>query len=160
MVETDRPAWIRTTIDGRVDGARVFAAGEKKTVLANRDIVLRAGDAGAVFVSLNGAERKALGPRGSVATRRFAADVPQAPGSLPSLAPSRPTTNAAAPNVANASPASAPAVLPADVVFSRTPSSAAPPLESLRRADEPPSSAGATLKRAAEQWLDAYYRAA
>jgi hypothetical protein len=137
LIETDRPSWIRTTIDGRADAGRVFAAGEKKTVRADREIVLRAGDAGAVFVTMNGGERKPIGPRGVVATRRFAVE--------PAPVPSTPRGAAA--------PLPAPS---AAVPVGRTTAPIAPPAPSRR--EDPSSNDGAVLTGAAERWLDAYYR--
>ena len=70
-VDVRRPAWIRTTVDGRADSGRLFAAGEKRTLTAREAIVMRAGDAGAVFVSVNGGQARALGLDGHVVSRRF-----------------------------------------------------------------------------------------
>jgi hypothetical protein len=97
-IEVRRPAWIRTTIDGRTDVGRLFDAGQTRRVTAGEEIVLRVGDAGAVFVSLNGSEARPLGRDGQVLTRRF--------GNLAAPAPVRPAVlqaTAAAESPANGS---------------------------------------------------------
>jgi hypothetical protein len=71
-IDVRRPAWIRTTVDGRADVGRLFNAGEKRTLTARDAIVMRSGDAGAVFVSVNGGQSRALGLDGQIVTRRFA----------------------------------------------------------------------------------------
>jgi hypothetical protein len=74
-----RPAWIRITADGRVTAERIFKPGETQVVRATREVNVRAGDAGAVTVSVAGRPPVALGREGEVVTRRFAADAPRAP---------------------------------------------------------------------------------
>ena len=70
-MEVIRPSWIRTTLDGRPDAGRLYRAGETWTVSATDSVLLRAGDAGAVRVSVNGAAAEPLGADGQVVTRRF-----------------------------------------------------------------------------------------
>jgi len=92
-IDVRRPAWIRTTVDGRADVGRLFNAGEKRTVTARDAIVMRSGDAGAVFVSVNGGQSRALGLDGRIVTRRFAnpSAQPQAkPAALQAAAESAP----------------------------------------------------------------------
>jgi hypothetical protein len=71
-LEVRRPVWLRINADGGVDAGRMYQQGERRTIQASRDILLRAGDAGAVFVSLGGAAPMPLGPDGLVRERRFA----------------------------------------------------------------------------------------
>lgn len=156
LIETDRPSWIRTTIDGRADTGRVFAAGEKKTVRANREIVVRAGDAGAVFVTMNGGERKPIGPRGVVATRRFAVERAPVPSDPSGAARPSATGNATPPPAPIRSippPPPAPSAAPP---VGRSTAPIAPPPPSRR--EDRNSNDGAALTGAAERWLDAYYR--
>jgi hypothetical protein len=72
-LEVRRPVWLRINTDGGdADPGRMYQPGERRTIQATREIVMRAGDAGAVFVSVGGAAPVALGPDGQVRTRRFA----------------------------------------------------------------------------------------
>jgi hypothetical protein len=70
-VEARRLAWIRIVVDGRETVARLFEPGERYAVEAASDVSIRAGDSGAVFVSVNGGDATALGPDGLALTRRF-----------------------------------------------------------------------------------------
>ena len=158
LLEADRPSWIRTTIDGRSDGGRVFAAGEKKTLAADREIVLRAGDAGAVFVTVNGAAREALGPRGQTATRRFAVNATPAARSpsVPAPPPAATQSAVTAPLPPSAGPSARAVVPPPAPSAPRT--SPEPPIASPRTPQPAESNAGPTLTTAGQRWLDAYYR--
>ena len=69
-IEAQRPAWIQATIDGRTEAGRVFRPGDTNTIDAEREVLLRVGDAGAVLVSRNGGEREVLSD-GEAATRRL-----------------------------------------------------------------------------------------
>lgn len=71
-LEVRRPAWLRIDVDGEADLGRTYLQGESRTIQATREIQLRAGDAGAVLVSLGGGAPVPLGPDGQVRTRRFA----------------------------------------------------------------------------------------
>jgi hypothetical protein len=71
-LEVKRPVWLRINADGGEDAGRTYQEGERRTIQAVREILVRAGDAGAVFVSLGGAAPTPLGPDGQVRTRRFA----------------------------------------------------------------------------------------
>ncbi len=68
---TTRNVWLRVTVDGRVALERELGPGEKLPFGADRSIVIRAGDAGAVTVSVGGVDRGPLGGDGKVLTRRF-----------------------------------------------------------------------------------------
>ena len=72
IVDVRRPVWLRINTDGGVDSGRTYQQGERRTIQAAREILVRAGDAGAVFVSLAGGAPVPLGPDGVVRTRRFA----------------------------------------------------------------------------------------
>jgi RodZ C-terminal domain len=84
LVEARRESWIRTTRDGESDLGRTYAAGEKVQLTAERGISVRAGNAGAVYVSVNKGEPKPLGRDGEVITRQF---VPDAPSTSRAAAP-------------------------------------------------------------------------
>jgi hypothetical protein len=68
-----RPVWIRVTVDGRRSIEREVPAGFRATIDADRAVAIRAGDAGALSVGVNGAGAVPLGRTGQVATRIFSA---------------------------------------------------------------------------------------
>jgi vacuolar-type H+-ATPase subunit H len=72
VVEAVRPVWVRADTDGRRELARAVRAGERVELHAAREVILRAGDAGAVLASVNGGARAPLGADGTVITRRIA----------------------------------------------------------------------------------------
>ena len=72
VVEAVRPVWVRADTDGRRELARTVRAGERVELHAAREVMLRAGDAGAVLASVNGGATAPLGADGTVITRRIA----------------------------------------------------------------------------------------
>ena len=79
-----RPVWLRITVDGRRALQREVAEGETLAFGADRAVVIRTGDAGAVRTTLNGADRGALGIRGWPLT------VSITPDGIEPLTPTRP----------------------------------------------------------------------
>jgi Domain of unknown function (DUF4115) len=69
-VSTIRRVWIRVTVDGERVVEREVAEGTK-IPLNGSQIVIRAGDAGAVRVSIAGKDQGVFGPAGEPATRTF-----------------------------------------------------------------------------------------
>lgn len=67
-----RTCWVRVVVDDRTD-ARELQPGEDIVLEAQRSVVLRAGDAGALSVELNGRVLPPLGLNGQVVERRFTA---------------------------------------------------------------------------------------
>jgi hypothetical protein len=65
-----KPCWISATVDGQKAIERLLQAGEQKTVEVRREMVLTAGDASAITLTLNGAEARPLGRAGEVVTTR------------------------------------------------------------------------------------------
>lgn len=140
-IDVRRPAWIRTTIDGRADVGRLFNAGENRSVTARDAIVMRAGDAGAVFVSVNGGAARALGLDGHVVTRRFgnpAAPAAPKPAVLQAAAESEFTPNGPVPEIETAA---------SDVGTTGTRDPVA----------RPPAVAEREILRATQQWFEAYF---
>jgi hypothetical protein len=80
---TTGPCWISATVDGRVAVRQLFQAGARETLDAERELVLTAGDAGALELTLNGIQARPLGGPGEVITARFKA------GSVQTYVPSR-----------------------------------------------------------------------
>jgi uncharacterized protein DUF4115 len=69
-----RDVWVRATVDGQRALERELEAGARVPLRATRSIVIRAGDAGAVRLTIGGQDRGALGPNGQVVTRTFTAN--------------------------------------------------------------------------------------
>ena len=66
-----QPCWVSANVDGQRVIERLLLAGTQQTLDVRRELVLTAGDAGAIAVTLNGADAKALGKPGEVVTTRF-----------------------------------------------------------------------------------------
>jgi len=66
-----RSCWVSATVDGQKAIQRLLRAGEQQTVEVHRELVLIAGDAAALTMTLNGAAAKPLGRSGEVVTARF-----------------------------------------------------------------------------------------
>jgi hypothetical protein len=73
--------WIRATADGVRVVERELRPDERIPLRAARALVIRAGDAGAVRMSVNGQDRGVLGADGIVVTRTY-----NAPGGRPPAA--------------------------------------------------------------------------
>ena len=73
---TRRPVWLRVIVDGTIAIEREVATGEELPFAANRTIVVRAGDAGAVTVRVGGVDQGPVGRDGQVLTRTFSAPAP------------------------------------------------------------------------------------
>jgi len=67
-----RTCWVRVVVDDRTD-ARELQPGEDIALEAQRSIVLRVGDAGALSIEVNGRVLPPLGLDGQVVERRFTA---------------------------------------------------------------------------------------
>lgn len=70
-ITTTRGVWVRVLSDGERVLERELPADARVPVTAGQTIVIRTGDAGAVLVSVNGAEPEPLGREGQVMTRTF-----------------------------------------------------------------------------------------
>jgi cytoskeleton protein RodZ len=66
-----RPCWVSATVDGHIAIERLLEPGDLRKIEVRREMVLTAGDAAAVTLTLNGAEAKALGKSGEVVTKRL-----------------------------------------------------------------------------------------
>ena len=71
-----RRVWIRATVDGARVVERELQANERVTLRPARTIVVRAGDAGAVRIVLDGRDQGLLGANGIAITRTFTAAAP------------------------------------------------------------------------------------
>src|SRR5256885_828332 len=66
-----RPVWVSATVDGQKTIERLLQPGEQQTVDVRREMVLTAGDAGAIALTFNGADARPLGKAGEVVTTRI-----------------------------------------------------------------------------------------
>jgi len=167
-IEARRPSWIRAQIDGKEDAGRIYQAGETRHIYGARTVAIRAGDAGAVFVGVDGGTARALGADGNPATRRFSAAVTPAAASTGSTEPALTSAAGAAPAVATAGTTLV-AETTAAAPRAQTPAPSAQPPAAAPRT---PAAAGDTpapvrdgvaggrpdLVQGAQQWLDAYQR--
>ncbi len=69
-IRATSPCWIKLTIGERVE-SRLLNPGETLTRQSRGDVLLRAGNAAALQVSVNGLELPPLGPEGAVVTKRI-----------------------------------------------------------------------------------------
>jgi hypothetical protein len=129
-----RPTWIRVTTDGRVTAERIFKPGETQQIRATRNASIRAGDAGAVTVSVDGRQPVALGREGETLTRQFAVETPPAPRPAPVA---RPTPSPAVP-VAQSTPQRPPATPAASLSNTTVLSSTPAPAPAPRVTEQPP----------------------
>jgi len=64
VLSVTSPSWVTVLVDGKKAVSRLFEVGEQETLEANRDLVLTAGDGGAIVMTLNGAVAKPLARTG------------------------------------------------------------------------------------------------
>lgn len=72
-ITTVRPVWVRVLADGQRTIERELKANERIPVHAVKTLAIRAGDAGALRVSIDGRDQGPLGKDGVIATRTFTA---------------------------------------------------------------------------------------
>jgi len=82
----DEDCWLLITVDDRPPVEETLFAPGKRTIPANRSLVVKAGDIGALDVFFNGKRLPAQGDLGEVRTLTFHGDGLQAPPSKPPLA--------------------------------------------------------------------------
>ena len=70
-LSTVRPAWVRVVVDGRKVIERELPAGSRVPIEPGSQIVVRAGDAGAVRVAIGGKDQGVVGADGQVATKTY-----------------------------------------------------------------------------------------
>ena len=67
-------SWVRIVVDGKTEFEGVLSEGTQREWEANKQLILRAGNAGGVLVSLNDGTAKRLGEPGAVEEVTFGAD--------------------------------------------------------------------------------------
>ncbi len=69
-VVATKPCWVSAIVDGERVVAREFQTGERIAFEVGQSVVLTAGDAAALAVTINGEEARPLGSAGQVVTVR------------------------------------------------------------------------------------------
>ena len=69
-VSAVRPCWVTVIVDGATAIQRRLRAGERLALEVRRELVLTAGDAGALTLTLNGQSARPLGKAGEIVTMR------------------------------------------------------------------------------------------
>lgn len=64
------PCWVSAIVDGERVASRQFQTGERISFEVGRSVVLTAGDAAALALTINGEEARPLGSAGQVVTVR------------------------------------------------------------------------------------------
>jgi hypothetical protein len=72
-LNVQRHVWVRVLVDGQRTIERELPAGTRIPLHADRAIVIRAGDAGALHLTINGVDRGPLGKDAEIVTRTFTA---------------------------------------------------------------------------------------
>jgi cytoskeletal protein RodZ len=67
-VSASSPSWLIALVDGKKTVNRLMEAGEEESFEARREVVLTAGNAGAIVMTFNGAPAQSLGAAGETAT--------------------------------------------------------------------------------------------
>jgi cytoskeletal protein RodZ len=70
-VTATRACWVSARVDGQLRLERLLEEGERQTLDVKRDLVLKAGDAAAITLTINGAAAKPLGGEGEAVTVRI-----------------------------------------------------------------------------------------
>jgi len=69
-----RPCWVAATVDGRRTIYRILQPGERETLVAERELTIRFGDAGAVTWTINGRDAGSPGSASAVRDVRITAE--------------------------------------------------------------------------------------
>jgi hypothetical protein len=159
-IEVRGPVWLRATIDGRTENGRLYAAGDVRRIEGARSVSIRAGDAGAVFVSVNGGQPRALGAAGAAVTRHFGTAEQESLSPQPAAdARGGPAVSTDAPGRAELRPSGAlPALVPAPVVETARVDAPAPEPVDTEEDTGLLLLPDMNLVTASERWLDAYQR--
>jgi cytoskeletal protein RodZ len=70
VIAVSSPSWVIARVDGKEIVNRLFQTGDQQAVEAQHDLVLTAGDGGAIVMTINGRLAKSIGPPGQTVTTR------------------------------------------------------------------------------------------
>lgn len=95
MLVADRVCWVAATADGTRVLYELLEPGARHTIEADREVTVRAGDAGALRLGVNGGQPEIFGRDGQVRTARFTpAGAPPVPGARQPISTSSPPPRA------------------------------------------------------------------
>jgi len=77
--------WVSIVVDGQAPVEAILAGAQEKAIQGNREVVVKAGNIGAIDVSFNGKKLGRLGDYGTVRTLTFHSDGLQAPAPRASI---------------------------------------------------------------------------
>lgn len=85
-------SWVRVVADGKTEFEGVLSEGIQKTWTANKQLVIRAGNAGGVLVAFNEGQANVMGQPGTIAEKAFPPDAQFAnlPDDVPDVEPAEP----------------------------------------------------------------------
>ncbi|MFM7425983.1 MAG: helix-turn-helix domain-containing protein [Elainella sp.] len=118
-VKLTSQSWLEVEVDGQIKLAEVLAEGTERSWSGDRQVRIRAGNAGGVLVAHNGGKATPMGVPGAVEEKTFspaakpAPIAPTAPEGSPAASPTdAPPAGSAAPNQSSSSPVPSPAPSP------------------------------------------------
>jgi ketosteroid isomerase-like protein len=174
-IEARKTSWIRVQIDGKDEVGRTYQVGETRHIEGAHAVAVRAGDAGAVFVSVDGSTPQPIGASGNPATKQYSKASATTANPAVAVGPSdasAATARTGASAILTSAPVPAPAAQAA--AAKRTDARGGP---QSAVASVPPGAGGAVttagdptpasadtpggrpdLVQAGQQWLDAYQR--
>ena len=152
VLEARRPSWVRATRDGKAEAGYTLQAGQRRRITASERVAIRAGDAGALLVSVNGGEPARFGRDGRPLTREFGSQ-------------GRPDPTPPAGAAASLSLPGEPAYVPAASVHVSRDAAHVPDVpdagspQSVRLPRNPsPGNAEQEILQIDRQWFDSFYR--
>ncbi|KAF3884943.1 MULTISPECIES: helix-turn-helix domain-containing protein [Nostocales] len=74
-IELQDESWLRVQVDGKTEFEGTLSKGERKSWTAQKELVIRSGNAGAVMVSTNNQQPTPLGSLGSVKQVKYTSEV-------------------------------------------------------------------------------------
>lgn len=74
-IELQDESWLRVQVDGKTEFEGILTKGERKSWTAQKELVIRSGNAGAVMVSKNNQQPTPLGSLGSVKQVKYTSEV-------------------------------------------------------------------------------------
>jgi hypothetical protein len=146
--------WVRVNVDDGEDPGRILSPGDRREATGHH-IAVRAGNAGALTVSTNGGPFEVFGRNDTPLTRQFGraeSDAPAPQSAAPAIPPA---TTPAPPAAATPTPSPATSSASASARAAQTPQRTA--AGSTPAQTSAPATPEATVTRAAEAWLKAFF---
>jgi hypothetical protein len=67
-------SWLRIDVDGKTEFQGIMPEGTQKTLMADNQLTIRAGNAGAVLLAYNNEQAQPMGAPGAVEEKTFSTD--------------------------------------------------------------------------------------